>query len=278
MQKNIKIYTLLILVLLLFLALSGIVPQPFGSILYLSGFALTIGIGLVYSSRDKTRREEESGQREPSDMLLSLNKSCALVAPLVFPVIALVFLTSFLTSLLLSALGVVPPESVEENILELILLHAVAPAILEEAAFRYLPMKLFMPYSKRATLIISSIYFAFFHMDFAKIPYALVAGVAFMLINLASGSVLPSVILHFLNNLVSIIWIFTGTDYVLPFILTLCALSLASLVIVLVLRKKYRKLFSGALGDKREGYFSYLILLIPIISIIESSVKLIWGR
>ena len=67
-------------------------------------------------------------------------------------------------------------------------------------------MKLLLPYSKRHTVIYSSLFFALIHCSFSQMPYAFIAGVIFMLVDVAFDSVWPSIILHFVNNSLSIVW------------------------------------------------------------------------
>ena len=279
MSKNIKILTLLILFLLLFLALSGIVSGPVSEVVYLAGFALPLFFGYAYSLKDRKRREEEKGLREEPDRLFSISgKSFGLLIPLVFVTVGLVFLISFLTSIVLSLLGAAPTVRVEGNFLYLAAAYAFAPAVLEELVFRYLPIKLLSPYSKRAALIVSSLYFGFFHMDFAKIPYALVAGVIFMWIDLAFESVWPSLIIHFINNLTSLVWLRCEGNNVIIFLSVLAFLAAVSVIAIVLCRKAYFTKFKGALTSDAYVKMHYIIILIPIISIIESIAKLIFGE
>ena len=229
--------------------------------------------------RDKTGREEERGLAEPPDGYLEFSgKTFVYLIPLVIPTLGVVFLTSWLTSVVLTPFYWQSVSAPEGSFLYQLMLYAIAPAILEEAVFRYLPMKLFAPYSKRGAIVVSSIYFAFFHMDFSKIPYAFFAGVIFMLINLAFGSIWPSVLLHLINNFSSLLWMRAEGRLAVIYVLILAFLSLFSLVAIFIMRRRYIHLACSVLRKSGEAYFTYLILLIPIISIIESTAKLIWGN
>jgi membrane protease YdiL (CAAX protease family) len=85
-------------------------------------------------------------------------------------------------------------------------------------------------------------------------PYAFVAGVLFMVIDVALGSIWPSVILHFLNNAISIVSMKYCSDLprVIIFISLMLLISLASLIVLYRRRTEYKELFVGAL-DKGEG-------------------------
>ena len=274
MKKNIKIYTLLILFLLLFMSLSQILGGKAGSVLYILSFALPLLFGFVYSSRDKVRREEERGISEPPDRLFELNREgLCLTLPLVFPAAALVFFISYLTFLLFSLVGIGASLRPEGSVFYLILVYAVAPAVLEELVFRYLPIKLLSPYSKKATIIVSSVYFGFFHLDFLKIPYALVAGVLFIVIDLSLESVIPSVLLHLCNNIISVVWI-KSEGWQTAFLLTFALLVLLSLVFIAVFRKRYIEKVKLVMKERKACEITYIVLLIPLIAIIEFVIKL----
>ncbi len=279
MSKNIKILTVLVLFLLLFLALSGIVSGPVSEVLYLAGFALPLFLGYAYSQKDRKRREEEKGLREEPDRLFSISgKSFGLLLPLVFVTVGLVFLISFLTSIVLRSLGAASTASIEGNFLYLVAVYALAPAVLEEMIFRYLPLKLLCPYSKRMALIVSSIYFGFFHMDFAKIPYALVAGVIFMWIDITFESVWPSFIMHFVNNVTSLIWLRCDGYNAIIFVSVLALLVAVSISVIIFCRKTYSAKFRGVLKTDVYVKVPYIVALVPIISVIESITKLIFGE
>ncbi len=279
MSKNIKILTVLVLFLLLFLALSGIVGGPFSEVLYLAGFALPLFFGYAYSVKDRKRREEERGLKEGADRLFFISsQSLLLMLPLVFAAVGLIFLISFVTSLLLALFGMAPDARIEGNFLYLVAAYAFAPAVLEELVFRYLPIKLLSPYSGKAVLIVSSIYFGFFHMDFAKIPYALAAGIIFMWIDLALGSVWPSVIMHFVNNVTSLIWLRCDGYNAIIFVSVLAVLVAVSIILIVLNRKIYLIVFKKVIKDDTGAKISHIIWIVPLISVIESIAKLIFGE
>jgi hypothetical protein len=73
-------------------------------------------------------------------------------------------------------------------------------------------MRLLSEHSRRGTILISAFFFALVHHDLFIIPYAFIAGVIFMTIDIALDSVIPSLIIHFLNNSLSVILIFAGDN------------------------------------------------------------------
>ena len=188
-------------------------------------------------------------------MLWSFDKKRAQkLLPLIAPVVSLVFITSIISSVLLSLFGISTPAVENKGIAEMLFVHALMPAILEELIFRYIPMQLLKPYSKRWCVLYSAICFALIHCSFPQMPYAFVAGINFMLIDIAFDSILPSLILHFINNATSVIWMkyCSSASASVIFASVLALVTALSLVFVLKRRKEYKEEFLGALdsGEK----------------------------
>ena len=255
MKNAVKLYTFLVLIFIFLYSLSGSFSGSFGVVGEFLSFGLPVFVGYAVSRKYKREREEIKGVAERESTLFGLSGRSTLgFLPLVFPLIALVFGIAWLTSLALGALGLSGSTVEDAPLFEMLLLHALVPSILEEMLFRYLPMKLLAPYSKRWCVILSTLYFGLIHMSIFQLPYALLAGFVFIVLDIACDSVLPSVILHFLNNTVSILWIKygTGDDFVLVFLVLLIALALLSLIPIIIKRKSYTAALIVAL-DNGEG-------------------------
>ncbi|MBQ7344114.1 MAG: CPBP family intramembrane metalloprotease [Clostridia bacterium] len=256
MTEAIKVVTFINIIFIILLVISGMFPGTVGEILYYLAFIAPIAIGFYFSMGLQYKREEQKGLAESAEVLLgfSLVRSKKLL-PLVFPAVMTVFLSSLVTSLLLSLVGVSAPPVEEKGIVMMLAIHALIPAILEEALFRYIPMKLLLPYSKRWCVIYSALCFALIHCSLYQMPYAFVAGIIFMMVDVAFDSVWPSVILHFVNNAASVIWLkyCSGITGSVIFISTLALLSLISIFFIYRRRESYRALFRGSF-DKGESF------------------------
>ncbi len=256
MTEAIKVVTFINIIFIILLVISGMFPGTVGEILYYLAFIAPIAIGFYFSRGLQYKREEQKGLAEPAETILgfSLERLGKLI-PLVFPAVMIVFLSSLVTSLLLSLVGVSAPPVEEKGIVMMLVIHALFPAILEEALFRYIPMKLLLPYSKRWCVIYSALCFALIHCSFYQMPYAFVAGIIFMTVDVALDSVWPSVILHFVNNAASVIWLkyCSGITGSVIFIFSLALLSLISIFFIYRRRESYRALFHGSF-DKGESF------------------------
>ncbi len=256
MSESVKLVTFINIIFVVILMLSGSLDGFIGDVAYFLAFIIPIAIGF-YSSFDlKRKREEIVGVAEPAERLLSLDKNGArLLLPLVFPVVTVVFLVSLVTSLVLTSFGVQNDPVEDTGLISMLLSHALLPALFEEALFRYIPMKVLMPYSRRWCVIYSAFTFALIHCSFFQMPYAFIAGIIFMAIDVALGSVWPSVILHLVNNTVSVIGMryCTTPNSIAVFVVALLLLSAVSLLFALKERHLYKEKLLYSF-DKGEGF------------------------
>jgi len=81
---------------------------------------------------------------------------------------------------------------------------AILPAFAEEFAFRGVIMGSLRPYSEGLALLVSSAAFSLMHGNFVQIPFTFCCGLAFGFIVLKTNSLLPSIIIHFLNNALAV--------------------------------------------------------------------------
>lgn len=86
-----------------------------------------------------------------------------------------------------------------------IIIVAVAPAILEELLFRGYVLQSLRVAGDRNALWISSLLFGLMHGTIQQIPFAFLLGLVFGYIVLKTGDIRTSMILHFLNNGISVV-------------------------------------------------------------------------
>ena len=136
-----------------------------------------------------------------------------------------VLLASYLSTLLAGLFGITAPE-VSGTPVTLFFNYALAPALAEEFFFRFLLLRLFLPYGKTTAIWLSSILFALFHMNLAQIPYAFAAGLFLGTVALSAGSIWIPILFHLVNNSLSLVSTFGGPPLSLALI-GLIALSSA---------------------------------------------------
>lgn len=108
---------------------------------------------------------------------------------------------------------------------------AVVPALIEEFALRGVVMQPLRRYGDTFAVIASSIIFALMHGNLIQAPFALIAGIGLGYFVISTGSIWTGVIIHFLNNLFSVIitLVQSNTEQSVDFAYTL-TLSIALVV------------------------------------------------
>ena len=222
-------YTLFLILLFFSGALSGALSEIVKYLAYILPFAL----GLFFI------REEASFDKN----YITLDKEkVKFTLPIIFPTVVSVMLVSVITSLLVKLVGGKENNvDVGNELIPALISHALVPALFEEVLFRYLPMRMLKNHSGKLVILVSSVFFALIHHSLYSIPYAFVAGVVFMAIDLACDSVIPSFLLHFINNAISVgMLVYKDNPLFAPTILTLVvALALVSLIYIAFNKTKY---------------------------------------
>ena len=93
----------------------------------------------------------------------------------------------------------------QPNILLYFLIVAVMPAFVEEFAFRGVIMGVIRPFSDGLAILISAGAFALMHGNFVQMPFTFCCGLVFGFLVVKTNSLLPSIIIHFLNNGLSVL-------------------------------------------------------------------------
>lgn len=200
MKRKVDILACLYSLFLILLLLSGSISGILSEIVYLLAFAVPIFIG-VYLTRN--------GDVKIKKYLTIDYEGARRTLPLVAPTVSVVMIISYLTSLIIFAITKKTNNvDLGDSFLLALVSHALLPAVLEEALFRYLPLRLLGSHSRRGAILVSAFFFALVHHNLFTIPYAFIAGVIFMTIDIALDSVIPSVIIHFINNALSVAFIF----------------------------------------------------------------------
>lgn len=273
MKRNLTTFTLMSLLFVVLLICAGSLSGIFSDIIYYLAFILPTVLGVLTDL--KLRKQEAAHDREypePQGLLGFSREGLKLLAPCIFPTVLAVLALSYLTSLLLGAFtGAENTVDVGNNLWVALISHALVPAVLEEMLFRFMPMRMLARHSGALTVTVSSLYFALVHNSFFSMPYALFAGAVFILLDLMCESVWPSVMLHLINNAVSVLWIFYGDTeaFILSLVISLCVLSAVSAVFIVLMRKKYlgevKRVWHS--GDRMQIGYEPLALIAPTLFI-----------
>ncbi len=90
---------------------------------------------------------------------------------------------------------------------------AVVPAIIEEFAIRGVIMQPLRRYGDGFAIVASAFIFSIMHGNMAQIPYTVVGGIYLGYITIATGSLWPAIIVHFINNMYSVVVMSVSSNF-----------------------------------------------------------------
>lgn len=269
MKRKINSLSVSYMLFLILLFLSGSTSGVVSDLIYLVAFILPMLVSFIEIKDEKADRWQ----------YLKLDKEGTKLTLLVLaPVIAVVFSLSALTSFIITALtGATASVDIGNSLPIALFLHAFLPAVLEEMLFRYLPMRLLSANSKRVTVFVSALFFALIHHSFFSIPYAFVAGLTFMAVDLMCNSVWPSVILHFLNNTASVLFIlYSGSaTFVAVFLSVLGICTTVSLIFIILNRKKHIPRLRESLSSGERMSFNFNMMIFTLFALFIAVIDLL---
>ncbi|MBQ8303212.1 MAG: CPBP family intramembrane metalloprotease [Clostridia bacterium] len=268
MTKKVNTLTICYLFFLILLFLSGGITGILSEVVYFLAFILPLCLALYL-----TRKEE----RADKNSLVLNRENIKITLPIIAPTVSAVMLISFVTSVIIFSLtGKTNSVSVGDSLILALISHALLPALLEEMLFRYLPMRLLASHSKRCAVFVSAFFFALVHHDLFSIPYAFLAGVIFMTVDLATDSVIPSVIIHFINNAISVgLLVYTDNPAFAPTVYVILGVAtLISLIVVFKDKRSYFEKLSSAFARGEGVKFTLEMLLFAALTLTVAIVGL----
>lgn len=202
----------------------------------------------------------------------------------------------FIPIMILSALGINSVSAVIQEILGIeftssvsgislkglketflgVLSIAVIPAIVEETVIRGIVMQPLRKYGDKFAIITSAVLFACMHGNMVQIPYTVVGGMLLGYLAVATGSLWPSIILHFVNNLYSVIVIVTTDNFgenmsVLAVAIMLIAFVIIGIIgLINLVKQKYKITLSEGntmltMGEKISSFVKNGPMVISVI-------------
>ena len=195
---------------------------------------------------------------------------------MVFSAIGINYVSAFFQSML----GIEFTSSVDDMSLSGIkgtllgvLAIAVVPAIVEETAIRGIVMQPLRKYGDKFAIIASSVLFACMHGNMVQIPYTVIGGLLLGYLVIATGSLWPAIILHFINNLYSVI-VVSASDNLsenVSVIITFLMLAVFAVVgvigVVKFVKMKYKvKLSDGEISMTIKEKVSAFLVNGPMIA------------
>jgi len=120
-----------------------------------------------------------------------------------------VYIAAFITGFLSTTAGITPsmpdfsPPAGRAEIAIYLISLSIIPAVFEEFLCRGAVMQSLRRFGDPFALVMSSLLFAMLHRNFLQGPNAFLAGLVLGYFTLRSDSLVPAIIMHFINNLVT---------------------------------------------------------------------------
>lgn len=132
---------------------------------------------------------------------------------------------------------------------------AIIPAITEEIAFRGVVLNFLRPYGDGFAVLISAILFGLVHGNFVQIPFAFIVGLVCAVLVVKTNSIIPSILLHLLNNGTSVIldciseYTSQGIYQLVSTIIVLTLTAIGFIAIILLCKKGFDLKFQNSRGN-----------------------------
>lgn len=237
----------------------------FGYLLPQFCYALVVLWVLFYSKRSlsKTLVEQKCSWRY---FAIALLLQCGLFAFAELNTLFLEFLQRF---------GYTPSEMRLPNMdtpiefLGVVLAVAVLPAIFEEVLFRGILLNGIKGFGVVASVLLCGALFALYHQNPPQTVYQFACGAAFAVVALRSGSVLPTIVSHFCNNLLVLILYkiglteFSSTGYIVYIVVSVVCLAAATAWLIFD-RKKTEKRTCEREKEEGKTFFKYAFVGIAV--------------
>ena len=178
--------------------------------------------------------------------------------------------------------GITLPNMDGVGFFGVILVVAVLPSIFEETLFRGMLLNGLKQFGEVAAILICGFLFALYHQNPAQTLYQFCCGVAFALVAIRSGSVLPTMLSHLLNNAAILILakfgIYTLQGSAYTAILAVSAVCLVGSLVYLLIFDKKKEAADTAQADaetlnaERKNFWTYATVGIIVCAITWLSV------
>ena len=176
-----------------------------------SSIATVLFIGIPFLATYMVLRKKKITGILPLGTTYNTKASTYLVVAFLPLTLLSTFLINFISIMIQSLMGVEFLSGMEDmavtnvkDFLFMTLFVAIIPAILEEIAIRGILLQPLRRFGDGFAIVVSAVIFSLLHGNMVQIPYTVIAGIYFGYVMVATGSLWPSIILHFLNNFYSV--------------------------------------------------------------------------
>lgn len=175
-----------------------------GNFIYYSFLAITTLLAIFLPFIILTLTTYPNGQNNP---LPFKKNSFAKIITAIVICMGATYIAQIIASILQSVTTLAPPNLPHNfatiNIIAEIFAVAIIPGIVEEIVFRGIILGMFRKFGDRFAIFISALLFGLLHMNLIQFIFAFIIGLMFGFITVKLNSLLPAMVAHILNNLLS---------------------------------------------------------------------------
>ncbi|RQD75311.1 MAG: CPBP family intramembrane metalloprotease [Candidatus Syntrophonatronum acetioxidans] len=203
------------------------------------------------------------------------------------------FVASALIGLLMNygyePLELIPPPETLGHLFIYYLVIAISAGVCEEVLFRGTIMPSLENQGHFPALMLSTLYFAFFHGSFTNLASIFFLGFIIGVVVIKTGSLLGGILYHFLNNALAVTYLYLASNYNLESLLMLDDYRVLILILLLALAGVFfglRKLHEQGKGiyiwrDKKRwlprGWLNWAAVIVFLLFVIMASLELLMG-
>ena len=161
---------------------------------------------------------------------------------------------------------------------------AIIPGLIEEIMIRGIIMQPLRRFGDGFAIVCSALIFSLMHSNMVQIPYTFVSGLYFGYIAIATGSLWPTIVLHFLNNFTSVLGIAYASNLSEAGYLIATAITYGTIIVIGIIggiwyfKMRYRvRLAQGVKTlrphEKAFAMFGNIPMVIAIMLLIISTIS-----
>lgn len=154
-----------------------------------------------------------------------------------------------------------------------VVLVGLFPAILEECVFRGYLLEGLKKFGTAFAVVVGGLLFSLFHKNPQQTPYQFICGMAYALLAIKSGSILPCIAMHFANNATILITNFFKVSFNQTTTIVLTVIGLISFIagVVILLLSKTQKVNTepneSHINHTKKGFFLFAFIGIAICAL-----------
>lgn len=147
---------------------------------------------------------------------------------------------------------------------------AIVPAFAEEFAFRGILMGTLRKFGDAFAIITSAIVFGAMHGNIVQIPFAFILGLVFAYVDCKTNSIIPSIIIHFINNCYAVMLdvlqnagVFSDRIFMMIYFILVavfCILGLVSFFLIIKKDKNYFRISDNSIAQNENENLNLLSL------------------